>query len=273
MANITIRWAGAADAASGSTYKIERTVDNSNWSELDAAQAATSPYAAPETTLDGNASQGATTIDLVDASGFSASGYGWLDDALIQWTGKSSNQLTGVVWHSGYGTYASGSAVYEAHESYADTGVTISYNAVLYRITHTDPSGNVSPPAYLWYYSPPVPASSQHCVVIVPVGADLGVLMQADATVTCQLAADDQFALASGPHLDQNEGTANSQTTNVFGLAFFHCWRNSAREGQAGAADAAYTFTLKPGSGALTVTVTTIPDLDWVLLSQVADAA
>lgn len=272
MANITIRWAGASDAASGSTYKIERTVDNSNWSTLDAAQAATSPYAADTTTLNGSAAYGATSVVLTDATAFATSGYAWLDDALIQWTGKSSNTLTGVVWHSGYGTYATGTTIYEAHESYADTGVTISLNAVLYRITHTDASGNVSAPAYLWYYSPPVPASSRHCVVIVPLGSDLGVTMQASEIVTCQLGADDQFGLAAGPHLDQNEGTDNSQTTNAFGLAFFHCWKNLAREGQAGASDAVYTFTLKPGTGEWTVTVTTIPDMDWVLLSQVADA-
>lgn len=273
MADITIRWAGAPDAASGSTYKVERTTDNASWSTLAATQAATAPYAADETTLDGNASYGETTLDLVDASAFPTSGYAWLDDALVQWTGKSSNQLTGVVWHSGYGTYASGTVVSEAHESYADTGVTISANAVLYRITHTDPDGNVSAPLYLWYFSPPAPASSRHCVVIVPLGSDLGVTMQASETVTCQLAADDQFGLASGPHLDSNEGTDNAQTTNVFGLAFFHCWRSSTREGQGGAADAAYTFVLKPGTNSRSVTVSTIPDRDWVLLSQVADAA
>lgn len=270
MTSITLRWAGPADAVAGSTYKVERTTDNVSWSTLAAAQAATSPYVSPSSTLNANTDYGATSVVLVSGTAFSTTGFGWIDDALIQWTGKSSNTLTGVTWHSGYGTYASGTTVYEAHESYADTA-TITLNAVLYRVTHTDADGNASAPTYIWYYSPPSPASSDHCVVIVSIATDLGVEVQSAATVYAYLANDTQFGQLAGQHLDANGSLGSRPTTNAFGLAFFHCWKNSAREGMSGAADAAYTFVLKPGTGELTVTVSTIPDRDWVLLSQVAD--
>jgi hypothetical protein len=38
--DVTIRWAGPSDAAAASRYKVERTLDNSAWSTLAAAQAA-----------------------------------------------------------------------------------------------------------------------------------------------------------------------------------------------------------------------------------------
>jgi hypothetical protein len=162
MTDITLRWAGPSDAASGSTYKIERSLDGSMWSTLAASQAATSPYVSPGSTLASQASYGASIVSLASGTAFSTAGYGWLDEALITWTGKSTNQLTGVIWHTGYGTYASGTTLVEAHESYADTGVTITNNAAIYRITHTDSISNQSPPLYVWYHMPPVPSTRDH---------------------------------------------------------------------------------------------------------------
>lgn len=49
-----------------------------------------------ETTLSGAISAGATTITLSDASSFSSSGNGNIDGDSFSWTGKSSNDLTGV---------------------------------------------------------------------------------------------------------------------------------------------------------------------------------
>jgi hypothetical protein len=264
--SITVRWAGRA--ATGSTYKIERTTNNSTWATLAAAQPATAPYTSPAGVLDGNASYGAATFRLVDAAAFSAAGWLWLDDALVQWDGKSGEELTGCVWHSGYGVYADGSAVLEAHEAYTDV-VTIMSHAVVYRITHIDASGRASAPAHFWYYAPPAPEDSGICVVVVSVGADLGMKRQAGVQVQAYLATDDQFGTLAGQHLDSNAVEANSALTNVFGLAFFHCWKNSARSGKT--ADAPYTFILKPGPNELKVSASVIPDRDWVLLSQIAD--
>lgn len=267
--SITIRWAGPSDAGNGSTYKIERTTDNVSWSELDADQAATSPYVSPTAVLDGDLAYGATSIDLVSATGISSSGYGWIDDALVQWTGKSTNTLTGVTWHSGYGTYADGSTFAEAHESYTDASVTPSLLAVLYRITHTNPDGLVSAPTYLWYYYPPAPASADHCVVLVNVATDLGVEAGDGLTVQAYLAADTQFGDLQGAHLNAQASAAKAQTTDAFGLAAFQCWRNSRRGGIGTGTDAAYTFLLDTGGTVLTLTAATIPDRDWVLLKDV----
>lgn len=49
-----------------------------------------------ENTLNGAVSAGATTITLTDASSFSESGKGDIDGDSFAWSGKSSNDLTGV---------------------------------------------------------------------------------------------------------------------------------------------------------------------------------
>lgn len=49
-----------------------------------------------ETTLNGAISAGATTVTLTDASSFSTAGNGNIDGDSFKWTGKSSNDLTGV---------------------------------------------------------------------------------------------------------------------------------------------------------------------------------
>lgn len=263
---IVVRWSGPSDAASGSTYRIERTLDWSTWSELAAAQAATAPYASPTAVLSGNLAYGATSIVLVSGTPISSTGYGWIDEALVEWTGKSTNTLTGVTWHSGYGTYASGSTLSEAHESYTDTGVTPTYSGVVYRITHIDASSREAPPAYCWYWYPPIPASSKHCVLIVALGYDVGVGVQSGVSVSCQLAADDQFAQIGGTHLDQNRSTDNTQVTNALGLAFFQCWRSSARAAKGNGAPTAYTLVLSTTTGPLTVSVPTVPDRNWLVV-------
>lgn len=272
MTAITVRWSGPSDATSGSTYKIERTTDNVSWTTLAATQAATSPYVAVSNTILSNTSHGAGTVSLTSAASFGTSGYLWLDDALVEWTGKTSNDLTGCVWHSGYGTYAGGTAVYSAHESYADTA-TITLNAVVYRVTHTDSAGRVSAPTYIWYYAPPVPSSSSHCVVVSNIAADLSVESRVGVAVQAYLAADTEFSEAGGIHLDAAESASSIVTTNDFGLAFHHCWKNSARFSLSGT-DAAYEFVLDQGGTApLIVRVLTVPDLDWVLLSQIAETS
>ena len=265
---IVLRWAGPADATSGSTYRVERTLDWSTWSELAGGQAATSPYVSLSATLAGQATYGDTGLTL-NANSLSASGYGWLDDALIQWTGKSGANLTGVTWHSGYGTYAIGSTLAEAHESYTDAGVTPTNAAVVYRITHIDSASLESPATYCWYFYPEIPESRDHCVVVVVVGADLGVAVQSSVNVQAYLTSDDQFAEIGGSHLDQNRLTVNTVTTNDLGIAQFQCWKSSARAAKGGGAAASYTFVLNTAAAPLTVVAATIPDRDWVLLRDI----
>ena len=49
-----------------------------------------------ESTLNGAITAGVTTITLTDASSFSSAGNGSIDGDSFKWTGKSSNDLTGV---------------------------------------------------------------------------------------------------------------------------------------------------------------------------------
>ena len=49
-----------------------------------------------QTTLDGAVSAGATTVNLTVGSSFSSAGSGNIDGDSFSWTGKSTNQLTGV---------------------------------------------------------------------------------------------------------------------------------------------------------------------------------
>lgn len=269
MTDITIRWSGPADAASGSTYKIERTLNNSSWTVLVPAQAATTPYVCVTGALAANTAFGASSIVLVNGTSFGTSGYAWIDEGLIQWTGKSTNTLTGVSWRTGYGTYASGTAVYVAHESYTDAVVTISANVVLYRLTHINAAGASSAPTYLWYYAPPTPASSAHCVVVTNIAADLGIEARPTLNVSAYLSVDTEFSDMGGLHLDAGKSAVKTVATNVFGVAFHHCWKSNARRSIRGA-DAVYTFELDAASAdKLTVTAETIPDRDWVLLSEI----
>lgn len=266
---IVVRWAGPSDATSGSAYRVERSLDMASWTELAAAQAATAPYVSVTGTLASPATYGDAGITM-NTNSLAASGYGWLDDALIQWTSKSGSNLTGVTWHSGFGTYASGSTISQAHESYTDSGVTPTDAAVVYRITHIDAASRESPPTYCWYYYPDAPASRDHCVVLATIGADLGVDAQAGVSVQCYLANDDEFASIGGAHLDANRLPANTAVTNDLGIAQFQCWKSSARGAKGGGSAAAYTFVLNVDAEPLTVTVATVPDRDWVLLKDIA---
>tara|TARA_R100000988_G_scaffold64319_1_gene32335 strand:+ start:151 stop:672 length:522 start_codon:yes stop_codon:yes gene_type:complete len=49
-----------------------------------------------QTTLDGAVSAGATVVNLTNAGSFSSAGSGNIDGDAFKWTGKSTNQLTGV---------------------------------------------------------------------------------------------------------------------------------------------------------------------------------
>lgn len=263
--DITVRWAGASDATASSVYKIERSTDWTTWTLLAAAQAATSPYAAIESALAENVAFGAASISLTDVSDFATSGYGAMGDAYFTWTGKSANTLTGVVWVLGSGTYASGTMVRELHESFADTGVTVTNMAVVYRITHTV-SGVSAPPDYIWFYSPGAPASSEHCRVLVGVFADVGLEPLNGIPVTCRLSAEGDFTAVGNLYVDPNTSSVNTQTTNALGLVAFDCWHNASRFAMDGDV-AAYTFIIN-STAAYTVSVTSIEARQMMFLGQ-----
>lgn len=266
---IVLRWGGPASAASGSRYRIERTLDWATWTELAAAQAATSPYASKTAALASDVDYGAATVPMVDATQLAASGYLWLDEALLQYAAKSGNNLTGCIWHSGAGTYAAGTVAVQAHETYTDSGVTPTNGAVVYRVTHIDATDKEAAPTEIWYWYPARPATSRHCRVIVALGYDVGHGVQANVQVKARLKTDDQF-LKTGLHLDMDNSPANTVVTNALGLAEFDCVKNSGRWAKGRGAASGYEFILNTASGPQTILVPEIPDRDWIVIG--ADA-
>lgn len=266
MADITVRWAGAPDAAAGSTYKVERSTNWASWTTVAAGQAATSPYATIQSTLASDATYGGTSIVLASGTAFGSTGYGSMGDAYFTWSGKSTNTLTGVVWVMGSGTYASGTEVRSLHESYADTGVTVTLHAVVYRITHIL-AGVESAPNFIWFYVPGAPASSEHCRVLIGVFADVGMEPLEAVAVTCALSGEGDFTSVGNSYIDPETSSLNEATTNALGLVVFDCWHSGSRFAAEGGSVASYVFTIG-GTAAFSVTVDSIPARPFMFLGQ-----
>lgn len=93
-------------------------------------------------TLNGAVSAGATTITLTDASTFSSAGNGNIDGDSFAWSGKSSNDLTGVTGISA--DHATGATVEEGELAEASRQICADYAAGLYlqddaALSTTDP--------------------------------------------------------------------------------------------------------------------------------------
>ncbi len=271
--DIAIQWAGPPGATSGSTYKIERSFDLTNWTQLAAGQAATAPYVSPAATLANPATFGAVTLDLTGISGtVSTSGAGYVGKARVTWTGKTGSQLTGVTWQTGYGAYVAGTRFCEAHEAYTDSAVDGYAYTVFYRLTHQN-SGQSAPPGYVIHYVPPAPASADHCVLLVVVATDVsGMTRRAGVSVACYLQDDSAFDPFGGQADAGRVAADNTQTTGVDGAVAFQLWRDSALSAATGGTVPDYTVVLgvnETGSEQ-TFTLTGVPDgVDWLLLSQV----
>lgn len=82
------------------------------------------------TTLNGSVIAGATTITLTDASSFSSAGNGNIDGDSFAWTGKSSNDLTGVTGISA--DHATGATVEEGEMAEALRQICADYAAGIY---------------------------------------------------------------------------------------------------------------------------------------------
>ena len=82
-------------AATRIASAIRRSVMEIDQCFRDYGRDAPSSYTA-QTTLNGAINAGDTTITLTSSTGFSTSGTGNVDGDTFKWTGKSSNDLTGV---------------------------------------------------------------------------------------------------------------------------------------------------------------------------------
>lgn len=84
------------------------------------------------TTLDGAIDASASTIDLVDATNFPAAGYATIaylgTFEVIQWTGKSTNKLTGVTrgkYNTTASAFASGRSIYFFDDDWINLGASL----------------------------------------------------------------------------------------------------------------------------------------------------
>lgn len=82
------------------------------------------------TTLNGSVAAGAATITLTSASSFSNAGNGNIDGDTFSWTGKSSNDLTGVLGISA--DHATGATVEEGEMAEALRQICADYAAGIY---------------------------------------------------------------------------------------------------------------------------------------------
>ena len=82
------------------------------------------------TTLNGSVAAGATSITLTSSSSFSATGNGNIDGDTFSWSGKSSNDLTGVVGVSA--DHATGATVEEGEMAEALRQICADYAAGIY---------------------------------------------------------------------------------------------------------------------------------------------
>ena len=94
------------------------------------------------TTLNGSVAAGATTITLTSASSFSTAGNGNIDGDTFSWSGKSSNDLTGVLGVSA--DHATGATVEEGEMAEALRQICADYAAGIYlqddaALASTDP--------------------------------------------------------------------------------------------------------------------------------------
>ena len=94
-ARLGMNSAERTSASSKSTRAIRRATIDIDQEFRDYGRDAPSRETA-ETTLDGAVAAGATTINLTSGTGFSNAGNGNIDGDSFAWTGKSTNQLTGV---------------------------------------------------------------------------------------------------------------------------------------------------------------------------------
>jgi hypothetical protein len=87
------------------------------------------------TTLDGNLAIDANVCNIIDATNFPSAGYAFIKTGfsgeVIQWTGKSSNQLTGVTRGKYYSTataHSTGETIYYFNETWKDLGSSLTSN-------------------------------------------------------------------------------------------------------------------------------------------------
>jgi hypothetical protein len=257
---VTLRWAGAADATIDTEYDIEVNSVESGigvgaWTAVD-TQAATSPYAPVSTTLAGGISNSATTVVLASGTGLSEGDYIVVGGEMILLGVKATATFTGCTRAIGNTlpvAHSLGAVVLKAHESYVVPAQAFPSEryALRYRITRVESTGR-SVPAEIIVVNAPLPPFN-NMITVWGVAEDLQGGPAAGG-VSAAISVPGAYGQDTGEHVAKVVATAT-----LDGDGFWHLFlrRDVVRQG------GAFTITFSPTNGdPLVWTVATLPDRD-----------
>ncbi len=260
MANVTLRWPAATDADASTDYKIESDVSTSGTfvalaaSPLNATDRGDGSYTPYQTTLSAALTAAATSLSLTSATNFDDGDYIIVDKEMILLAGKSGSSFSGVTRGVG-GTipqaHDSGAAVYQVHETHADTPTYASGRYVIrYRITRVQGS-DTSVAAEATAVNPPLPPTNN---LITLWGIVEDIQGNPENNITVQLTINE----ANDYGQDTGEGilkTTESTTTDADGFFYFYVRRDVAHVG-----GGVYTLTVNSQA----FTIADLPDQEHV---------
>lgn len=260
MADVTLRWPAATDADASTDYQIESDETTSGTfvelgaSPLDSTNRGDGSYAPFQTTLNGALTAAATTLIMTSATNFDDGDYIIIDKEMILLAGKSSNTFTGVTRGVG-GTipqaHDNGAAVYQVHESHADTPTYASERYVIrYRITRLQGS-DTSVAAEATAVNPPLPPTNNLITLWGVVESVQGV-PQENIAVQLTINEADDYGQDTGEGILK---TTESTSTDADGFFFFYVRRDVAHVG-----GGVYTLTINSQA----FTIADLPDQEHV---------
>lgn len=261
----TIRFAGATDADSSTAYRLQSDETTAGtFATVTASQAATSPYAPVNTTLNGALTAAATTVVLTSGASFSQGDYVVVNGEMIVLGAKSTHTFTGCT--RGYGgtvpvAHADASAVYKAHESFSVTPTWNSGRKVIrYRIIRIQGS-DLSIASEVTLANPPSPPDDDHITIYGVLESEAGAPV-ASVTVRLTLSVNTAWGQRTG---ETQYYTTQSTTTGADGFFSFTARRDALRQDGGG-----YVLTIDPSGKNQSFTIESVPDQDTVNFLELA---
>lgn len=255
MPDITIRWAGAADADANTDYRVEVNsaaagIGEGAWATLVANQAATSPYVAPATTLATPITDSETTIVLTDATDFVEGDYVEIVGEVIILGAKAGSTFTGCSRAAGESLPIAhtGAAVTLLHESYVDNDRVFPEGryALRYRVVRVEADGE-SVAAMALAVSPPAPPSTSH-ICVWGICEMLDGTPHALVTIAVTYNDNDNYGQDRGEHLSRHPAGTTSDEDGF--------WSIPLRKDRYRQGGGVFTITLAPGQ---------VEELEWVV--------
>lgn len=256
--DVTLRWAGAADADATTDYRIESDEAASGVYVAVATQDAAAPYAPVTTTLALSLSETATTVELADGTDFAADSYINVGREMIKLGVKDTDtysDCTRGVAGTLPAAHSLGAAVTAAHESYTDSPDFGSRHVIRYKVIRTQGlQESIAALAVAVY--PGAPPDTAHCTVygiLVDSQGDI----KSGVPVQLSVAAAGNYSIGAG-FLHHRE--TESATTDNDGYFEFYLPKDADEEGDAG-----YTITVAPDTTAtLAWPIPSVPDVDHI---------